>query len=71
MGEEQLNSFFVAFEHVVTAALKLNDADLFDNTLKSPTAERLPPTVFGKVGQIMAELDLDVWQHKFVSVELN
>ena len=71
MGEEQLNSFSVAFEHVLTAALRLNDPDFFENTLKSPAAERLPPTVFGQVGQSMAELDLDIWQQRFVSVELN
>ena len=63
----QIKSFFDAFERVVAAALRLNDPDLFENTLKALPAETLPLTVFGKVGQSMAELNLDIWQQRFVS----
>lgn len=70
MSDHQLKSFSTVLEHVVTAALRLNDPDLFRNALCCPAAEMLPLPVFGKVGRSMTELDLNTWQQRSVSVAL-
>lgn len=71
MNENQLKSFSMVLERVGIAALRLNDPDLFRNTLCYPAAEMLPFTVFGKIGRSMAELDLNTWQQRSVSDALN
>ena len=68
MNEDQVKKFIVACEAVIISALRLGDTDLFEDTLRRPDAEMLPLAVFGSIGRSMAELDLEIWQRRFVSV---
>lgn len=64
----QLKPLSIAFENIVTAALRLNDPDLFENTLKYHAAVMLRPSIFGKIGQSIPDIDLNIWEQRFVLV---
>lgn len=66
MNEHGKESFRNALELVVTAALRLNDPDLFQSTLSYPVAKKLSPMAFDRVGRSVGELELGNWEQRSV-----